>query len=140
MMTQFGVQFQPTSEWRISKRIFREMKIPERLIRPFEGDLLMVGAYNSTAVDAVYTNSLFEITHVKRDSPNWALGRYFMFSLTCQLYVISNEKFDTLNTHIDRINTQSSNEEDLKFGINEALENKKVDIVDFDEINPFGSL
>lgn len=43
VMSQFGLRFMNTSEWIISKKMFRGLNIPNRDIRPFEGDLLMVG-------------------------------------------------------------------------------------------------
>lgn len=43
MMSQFGLRFMNTSEWIISKRMFRGLEIPDRAIRPLEGDLLMIG-------------------------------------------------------------------------------------------------
>lgn len=137
VMTQFGVQFKPEAEWIISKRMFRDMKIPGRDLRPNEGDLILVGSAQSTMSDPIFTNSLFEITYVKRDMPNWPLGRYFVWAINCQLYTVSGEKFDTGNAHIDRINSQYNNSEDLKQGINAGLEQKKVEIVDFTETNPF---
>jgi hypothetical protein len=140
MMTTLGVQFQPESEWVISKRIFKSMKIPDRELRPHEGDLLLVGPYQSSANDPIWTNSLFEMTYVKRDTPNWPLGRYYVWSINCQLYQVSYERFNTGNTHIDRITTQYSNEEDIKQGINNNLDSKKVSLVDFDETNPFSGL
>lgn len=140
VMTQFGVQFQPETEWIISKRMFRNMKIPERDLRPNEGDLILVGSAQATSSDPVFTNSLFEITYVKRDVPNWPLGRYYVWAINCQLYTVSGEKFETGNAHIDRINTQYSNAEDLKQGINKSLEDKKIELVDFSETNPFGNL
>lgn len=43
IMSQFGLRFSNNSEWVISKRMFRDLKISDRSIRPLEGDLLMVG-------------------------------------------------------------------------------------------------
>lgn len=139
LMTQFGVQFQAEDEWFISKRIFRNLKIPERELRPFEGDLLLFGNYQSTAELPVFNNTLYEITYVQRDSPNWTLGRYSTWKLKTKMAVLSNEKFDTGNPHIDRANTQYSNESDLLQGINENLNIKKETLIDFDEKNPFGA-
>lgn len=139
-MGQFGFEIQASSEWIISKRLFKKINIPKREIRPFEGDLLLVGNYQSTEKDPIYTNSLFEITFVKREYANWQLGRYFVWTLNCELYTASDEKFETGNTHIDRIQTQYNNENNVENAINDELEVKKENIVDFTEDNPFGSL
>lgn len=42
VMTQFGIQFQPQATMIISKRMFKNLKIPERELRPHEGDLILV--------------------------------------------------------------------------------------------------
>jgi hypothetical protein len=139
-MTQFGLQFQSTSEWIISRRIFKTKKIPGREVRPFEGDLLLVGNYQGTKDNPIWTNSLFEMTLVQRDFPNWPLGQHYIWQISCQLYHHSHEKFDTKNPHIDRINTERSNEEELNLGVNKALEQSIDGLVDFDEINPFGNV
>ena len=57
MMTQFGLRFMNTSEWVISKRMFRSLNIEDRLLRPLEGDLLMVGPSGGleTATDPQFT-------------------------------------------------------------------------------------
>jgi len=140
VMTQFGVQFQPSSEWIISKRMFKSMNVPNRPYRPNEGDLLLIGNHQSTARNPLWTNSLFEMTYVKRDSPNWPLGRYYVWAINCQLYTVDGEKFETGNPHIDRITSQYGPRAALDAGINAGLEQKTVDLVDFTEENPFGNL
>lgn len=141
VMTQFGVQFQPECTLTISKRVFKNLKIPERELRPREGDLILIGSVQATSNDPVMTDSLFEITYVPREaSTNWPLGTYFVWEVKCQLYNASYEKFETGSPHIDRINTQYGNEADLLQGINKGLEEKKIELVDFSESNPFSGL
>jgi hypothetical protein len=141
VMTQLGIQFQPACTVIISKRMFRSLKITDRLLRPHEGDLLLVGSEQSTATDPIYSNSLFEITYVPREaSTNWPLGKYYQWDVKCELYNVSYEKFNTGNAHIDRINSQYNNPSDLKQGINKGLEDKKPELIDFSEQNPFSGL
>ena len=141
VMTQFGIQFKPQATLTVSKRMFKNLKIPERELRPHEGDLILVGSAQATASDPVYSNSLFEITYVPREaSTNWPLGNYFVWEVKCELYTVSYEKFDTGNPHIDRINSQYGNPADLLQGINSGLENKKSELIDFSEKNPFSGL
>ena len=141
VMTQFGIQFKPQATMVLSKRMFRGYKIPNRELRPHEGDLILVGSAQATSSDPLYTNSLFEITYVPREaSTNWPLGNYFVWEVKCELYTASYDKFETGNAHIDRINTQYGNEADVLQGINAGLEKKKVDLVDFSETNPFSGL
>lgn len=141
VMTQFGIAFKPQATLVISKRVFKNLKIPSRELRPHEGDLILVGSAQATSSDPVYSNSLFEITYVPREaSTNWPLGNYFVWEVKCELYTASYEKFETGNAHIDRINDQYGNEADLLQGINEGLEKQKAKLVDFSETNPFSGL
>lgn len=142
MMSQFGLKYNVTAEWVISKRIFRELNIPKRPQRPFEGDLLLIGPNEGDAdsKDPSFTNSLFEITYVRHETPNWALGDYYVFHVVCQLYTASYEKFKTGAIDADLQSNQQDNLSELVLGINENLEKEKTTLVDFSEINPFGNL
>lgn len=139
-MTQFGLQAKSTTEWIISRRIFRNKKIPGREIRPFEGDLIMIGPYQATAENPIWTNTLFEITYVKRDMPFWPLGKYYLWQVDAEMYQHNYEKFDTGNPHLDRANHELSNEAELELSINKALKDTMNTLIDFDEKNPFGNL
>ena len=140
IMTQFGLNIKATTKWIMSKNHFRALTIPDRELRPLEGDLLLVGAYASTPADPIFTNHMFEITYVDKENNFWPLGRYYTWALSCELYVASNEKFETGNHHVDDINHQHSNEEEVDLGINDELEDKHDVLLDFDEKNPFGDL
>lgn len=45
IMSQFGFRMNNTATWIFSKRVFRNLKIPGRDIRPLEGDLIVVRSY-----------------------------------------------------------------------------------------------
>lgn len=144
MMTQFGLRFMNNSEWVISKRMFRELEVPDRPIRPLEGDLLMVGPAGRSGpesyIDPQFTYSLMEITYVKHEVPNWPLGRYYVFQVMCQLFVASYEKFDTKSNDVDIQNFQYNNESNLDIAANKDIEEAKHQLLDFSEKNPFGNL
>lgn len=142
MMTQFGLRFSNNSEWVISKRMFRSLKIPGRELRPLEGDLLMIGPSNGlqTAYDAQFTYSLMEMTYIRHETPNWALGKYSVFQVVCQLYVASYEKFNTGSADLDRQNSEYDNQSNLDIASNQDMDNKKIELVDFSEKNPFSGL
>lgn len=137
---QFGIQWQAQAEWIISRRIFKQKKIPGRLIRPFEGDLIMIGNYQGTKDNPIWTNTFFEITLVQRDFPNWPLGQHYVWQISVEDYHHSYDKFNTGNPHIDRINIERSNEEEVSLGINKGLNEVLQTLVDFDEKNPLGNL
>jgi hypothetical protein len=140
MMSQFGMRFANTSEWVISKRLFRELKIPGRDVRPLEGDLLLIGPTlgQTTYVDPQFTYSMMEITYVKHEAVNWPLGRYYVFQVMCQLYVASYEKFQTGHPDIDLENSQYSNAAELNIAANKDFDDKRSELVDFSENNPLG--
>jgi hypothetical protein len=140
ILSEIGMHMKAGSSWMISKRMFRALEITDRELRPFEGDLLLIGPYASTPQDPVATNHLFEINFVNKEAQFWALGRQYVWEVQCELYVASREKFETGNSYIDAINEFASNPEEIDLGINDGLEDKANTLVDFDEENPFGDL
>jgi len=124
----------------MSKDSFDELNIPMRS-RPLEGDLIYVGDVidNPTGWGS-FTNNLFEITHVSKDVIFWPTGKYFTWDITCQLFTYGYEKFETGNAAIDNMVTGNTNEIDLAFGINTAVQNRKPTLIDFSQNNPFGGL
>lgn len=142
MMTQFGLRFMNSSEWVVSKRMFRDLKIPGRDIRPLEGDLIMVGPSNGleTKENPQFTYSMMEITYIKHETPNWPLGNYYVFQIMCQLYVASYEKFQTGTPDIDLENNQYDNQSNLDIAANSKLNDKKSELMDFSEQNPFSGV
>ena len=128
-----------SSEWIISKRMFRGLGIPDRPVRPLEGDLLMIGPSGGleTKEDPQFTYSLMSISYVKHEVPNWPLGQYYVFQVVCQLYVASYEKFDTKSLDVDVQNIQYDNKSNLDIAANSDLEKIKLDLLDFSEKNPF---
>lgn len=142
MMSQFGLRFANSSEWVISKRMFRDLNIPGRNIRPLEGDLILVGPTGgqTSYTDPSFTYSMMEITYVKHESPNWPLGRYYVYQVMCQLYVASYEKFQTGHPDIDLENNQYDNQSNLNIAVNKNLDDKRLELVDFSENNPLGGI
>lgn len=142
LMSQFGIRLNESSEWIMSKRMFKDLKVSEREFRPLEGDLIMVGPSLGQANhrDPQFSTSLMEITYVKNNEPNFPLGNYFVFKLICQVYVSSYEKFKTNSPDIDRNQTENSNRGDLDLSINDNLHEVKNNLIDFSEDNPFSGL
>ena len=140
-MSQFGLRWLVTSDWIMSKRMFDNLKIEGREIRPYEGDLLLIGPDPASWRDPIFTHSIFEIMYVSTVSPFWPLGKWYVYTLQCQLYVSSpSEKFETGNPEIDFVNKQDGAVENLDISSNIALKKKKPTLIDFTESNPFGDL
>lgn len=142
IMSQFGMRIVTTAEWVISKRMFRDLKIPGREIRPLEGDLLMIGPSNGNQSnrDPQYTYELYEINYVRHNFPNWTFGDYFVYQLVTQLYVAGSDKFDTKTVDIDRTKNEDDNQSNLSIASNFDLDEKKKTLVDFSEKNPFSGM
>ncbi len=124
------------------KEFLENCGIIDRAIRPFEGDLLLVGPTLDQAnyIDPSFTKSLFEIVYVMHETPNWPLGRYYVFQVKCELYTAAYEKFNTKSPDIDILNSSNNNQVNLDLAINTHLETVKSNLVDFNEHNPFSGL
>lgn len=141
IMSKFGLRTQDFTTLVLSKKRFRELKIPNRQIRPFEGDLIYIGEDYST-----FPNIMLEINHVKQDTPFWPLGKNFVYSLVCNAY---NKTYDELLFTgvpvIDNINELSRDEKNTSIytdfkGSNVELQKNKPTLLDFSEKNVFGNL
>jgi len=140
IMSKFGFAQMNSNIYVMSKDSFEELNIPYRH-RPREGDLIYMGDMIETPTGwGSFTNNLFEITYVTRDSIFWPVGKYFTYEITCQLFTYGYEKFQTGNTAIDNMATGNTNEIDVSMGINTAAKNRKSALLDFSQHNPFGDL
>ena len=127
LMSKFGFAQKDSTNVSLAKRRWRELKIPTRLDRPVEGDLLYIPM----------TKSLFQVNFVEHEDPFWQLGKYMVFKLSCSLYVNGSEKFETGVPEIDGFAGRNQEEEITKH-INDALKTKSNTLVSTDESNPFG--
>lgn len=134
IMGQFGFRINQTTEFVISKKRFAELGVNR--LRPKEGDLIYLGDPNEP--NPSFTNTLWEINQVWYNNPDWQFGRHFTYRIVAETFRYSYEKFRTGQEGIDQM--QIKNEDDLKSGINEAVVNKKQDLLVFDRNNPFGEL
>ncbi len=91
--------------------------------------------------DLIYfpiSNAMFEITFVDPDAPFYQLGKNYTFALKCKSFVYSYEQFTTGIKNIDDNfkNDGFIDPIDDSVHINRAA----LDILDFDEDNPFGEI
>lgn len=164
LFTKFGIQVTDQATFVVSKRRWEDVvgSQPTELLqlpsRPAEGDLIYLPK----------TNSMFEIKFVQHLDPFYQLGKFYIYSMSCELYQYSSENFatgveeidsavDTLSQNIfsyevlnqtgDRILTQggySLIQETFRtntlipFSDTEFIQSEGSDILDFSEINPFG--
>ena len=127
LMTKFGFAQKDTMSVSMAKRRWRELKVPNRLDRPVEGDLVYLPL----------TKSLFQIDLVEHEDPFWQLGKYMVFKLKCSLYVNGSEKFQT---GIPIIDGEAGRDQisEIERHINDAIKTKSNVLMSTDETNPFG--
>lgn len=136
LMSKFGFQQPDTLELSIAKRSWRALKIPDRLERPREGDLIYLP----------FSKSMFEITFVEHEDPFWQLGRYNVFRLKTTMYTRGyNEKFNTgvvadSTGHNPDGAGNTDNTSEIDDAINNAIKTKSNVLIDFTEKNPFGGM
>lgn len=164
LFTKFGIQVTDQATFVVSKRRWEDVvgSSPEELLqipsRPAEGDLIYLPK----------TNSMFEIKFVQHLDPFYQLGKFYIYSMSCELYQYSSEIFATGVPEIDvtvdtitqdvfeyevlnqtggRLLTQSGFSiikeqfrtiQNVPFSDSEFFESEGRDILDFTEINPFG--
>jgi hypothetical protein len=106
LFTKFGIQLTDQATFAVSKRRWEESIGFENEIhlqlpgRPAEGDIIYLPK----------TNSFFEIKYVQHLDPFYQLGKFYLYSMQCELFVYSSEDFDTGVEEIDAIeNIKSQN-------------------------------
>ena len=164
LFTKFGIQVTDQATFVLSKRRWEDAvgSAPDELLqipsRPAEGDLIYFPR----------TNAMFEIKFVQHLNPFYQLNKFYIYSMSCELYQYSSDKFETGVEEIDASETASSQDVfeynilmesgDLlllqsgfsivqeqfgtralvPFSDNATMESEGRDILDFSEINPFG--
>lgn len=96
LMSKFGIQVTDKATFVVSKRRWedsiasqtQDLQLP---LRPAEGDLLYFPK----------TKAFFEITYVQHLNPFFQLGKFYVYSLQCELYQYSSENINTGDPEID---------------------------------------
>lgn len=165
IFTKFGIEIRDRATFVVSKRRWEEsvsnqspsIELP---LRPAEGDLIYFPK----------TDAMFEIKYVEHMNPFYQLGKFYIFSLQCELYQYSSENIETGIPEIDadfaRISSDifdynvTSQTGDIiltqtggslvqevfdtilnnPLSNNTLIEQEASDIVDFTSINPFGEV
>ena len=164
LFTKFGIQVTDQATFVVSKRRWEDVvgsnsdELLQLPSRPAEGDLIYFPK----------TNSMFEIKFVQHLNPFYQLGKFYIYSMNCELYQYSSEILNTGVKEIDAAETASSQNlfefqillqsgdlllsttgysiiqeayatrTQVPFSDNASFETEGKDILDFTEINPFG--
>jgi hypothetical protein len=166
LLAKFGVEFQDTATFTVSRRRWEELigRKGTTILsaRPAEGDILFFPL----------TKSFFEIKYVEAKDPFFQIGKLYVYKLQCEIFQFSSETFETLITEIDEIPAAEQHdiltyqlalesagslilEEDEKSSLileeynlseidgvaeNENFRAEINDTLDFSESNPFGEV
>lgn len=127
LLQKFGMVVKDEVNLTVATRRFEE---ETDMPKPLEGDLIYFPL----------SGGLFEIKFVEDEQPFYPLGTLPMYKLRCELFDYSYETFDTGDDNIDD-NIDRFDGTDLPdpFASNDAFEEAADSIVDFSDLNPFGS-
>jgi len=81
-LTKFGLDVQDEIVFTVNKERFKE-EVADRAI-PMEGDLIYLRM----------NKGLFDIKFVEHEKPFYSLGKNYVYELTCEKFMYSNEKFE----------------------------------------------
>lgn len=143
LLTKFGLSIPKQANFIVSRRRFTEAinrvgpyNIPpedanDDEARPFVGDLIYIPM----------TKDLWEIRYVDYEAVFYQLGKNYIWRMTVEKFIASNEPITTGEPEIDKIGERYKNEDSVAnepFAKNEVIATKKPAIVDTSETNPFG--
>jgi len=100
LLSKFGIQLKDRVELVVSSKVFYDTITlnDSKISRPREGDLIYFPL----------SDTLFEINFVEHENPFYPLGKRYTYVLTCETFTYSHEDFDTGQSFIDDIETQTS--------------------------------
>lgn len=99
IISKFGLEVRDKVVLIISKKRFNK-EIAEKydgITRPREGDLIYFPL----------SKGLFEINFVEHENPFYQLGKLYTYALTCELTTIDNDEFNTGETDVDIVMTET---------------------------------
>ena len=99
IISKFGLEVRDKVVLIISKKRFNKEIVEkyEGITRPREGDLIYFPL----------SKGLFEINFVEHENPFYQLGKLYTYALTCELTTIDNDEFNTGETDVDVITTET---------------------------------
>tara|TARA_Y100000004_G_C8930134_1_gene419544 strand:+ start:480 stop:1415 length:936 start_codon:yes stop_codon:yes gene_type:complete len=100
IISKFGIELKDRVELVVSAKRFDEIvsRANGTIGRPREGDLIYFPL----------SDTLFEINFVEHENPFYPLGKRYTFVLSCEAFTYSHEDFDTDQSFIDDIQTETS--------------------------------
>jgi hypothetical protein len=135
MMSKFGLSVEHDLNFKMSRKRFEE-EVGTIRERPLIGDLIYVGDINAPRES--FINGIFEIVYVTMLEPFYQLGTSSVYTVNCQRFAYSHEKFETGIPVID--NLFEAIGDDVVPTDNSEFEDVQNEIQDFSETNIFGNM
>ena len=101
LMAKFGLEIRDEITLVVAKRTWEKwvgQNTRREGVRPEEGDIIYLP----------WCHKYFDITFVEHEQPFYALMNLPTYKLTCSLFELSSEKFNTGNKEIDRISRENA--------------------------------
>jgi len=137
-LSKFGLEIRDQMRLVLSIRSFKQFIQPfTNNPRPYEGDCIYVPM----------TGVMYQIKYVDTSAIFYSLGKLYTYEITCEVLEYSNEKFNTGVPEIDNKYPQYQDPRDPNYNIasfdnnadNNIIEEEADEVLDFSELNPFGS-
>jgi hypothetical protein len=137
-LSKFGLQIRDQATFTVAIRTFERYatRLNPQLVRPKEGDLVYMPM----------NKKFFKIMHVEHESVFYQTGALQVYDLKTELFEYSNERFQTgieeIDTHYRQFQTDDVEDLEALFNVDPIAKNifyeeKKNDIIDFSESDPF---
>lgn len=128
-ISKFGLKITDEIKIVVSKRRWEDevykltdaIKIRER---PNEGDLIYFPL----------TENLYEIKFVEREAPFYQLGKIYFYTMTCEIYDVGNDKFDTNILEVDNVELENDYSIAIKLAEGGSGDYIKGDIIEYHSV------
>ena len=133
-ISKFGLKITDEIKIIVSKRRWEDevyklqdaIKIRER---PNEGDLIYFPL----------TENLYEIKFVEREAPFYQLGKIYFYTMTCEIYDVGNDVFDTTITEVNNVELENDYSIAITLAEGGSEDYFKGDVIEYHTVSDDGS-
>jgi hypothetical protein len=133
-ISKFGLKITDEIKIIVSKRRWEDevyklqdaIKIRER---PNEGDLIYFPL----------TENLYEIKYVEREAPFYQLGKIYFYTMTCEIYDVGNDVFDTTITEVNNVELENDYSIAITLAEGGSGDYIKGDVIEYHSVSDDGN-
>jgi hypothetical protein len=133
-ISKFGLKITDEIKIIVSKRRWEDevyklqdaIKIRER---PNEGDLIYFPL----------TENLYEIKFVEREAPFYQLGKIYFYTMTCEIYDVGNDVFDTTITEVNNVELENDYSIAITLAEGGSGDYIKGDVIEYHSVSDDGN-